>query len=56
VLTPAIDQDDLYRYLTGLPSTGVTLYRPIVADDAVHSMFVSNPTGLLTALKNGVLH
>jgi pimeloyl-ACP methyl ester carboxylesterase len=56
VLVPAIDQDDLYRYLTGLPSTGVTLYRPIVADDAVHSMFVSNPTGLLTALKKGVLH
>lgn len=54
VLTPIIDQDDLYTYLTGLPSTGVTLYRPIVADDAVHSMYISNPTGLLQALRNGV--
>jgi hypothetical protein len=56
VLTPAIDQDDLYTYLTGLPSTGLTLYRPIVAADAVHSMYISNPMGLLSALKNGVLH
>jgi pimeloyl-ACP methyl ester carboxylesterase len=56
VLAPAVDQDDLYTYLTGLPSTGITLYRPIVAADAVHSMYISNPTGLLTALKNGVIH
>lgn len=56
VLTPIVDQPALYTYLTGLPSTGVTLYRPVVADDAVHSMYVSNPTGLLSALKNGVIH
>lgn len=56
VLTPIVDQPSLYTYLTGLPSTGVTLYRPVVADDAVHSMYVSNPTGLLSALKNGVIH
>jgi pimeloyl-ACP methyl ester carboxylesterase len=54
VLTPIVDQDDLYTYLTGLPSTSITLYRPIVTDDAVHSMYVSNPTGLLQALRNGV--
>jgi pimeloyl-ACP methyl ester carboxylesterase len=54
VLTPIVDQPDLYTYLTGLPSSGVTLYRPVVADDAVHSMYMSNPTGLLQALRNGV--
>jgi pimeloyl-ACP methyl ester carboxylesterase len=52
VLAPAVDQDDLYLYLTG--NSG-PLYRPIVAPDAVHSMFISNPTGLLSALCNGVL-
>jgi hypothetical protein len=56
VLTPAVDQPVLYTYLTGLPSTGATLYRPVVADDAVHSMFVSNPTGMLDAFENGVIH
>ncbi len=56
VLTPAVDQPLLYTYLTGMNATGTTLYRPVVADDAVHSMFVSNPTGLLAALKNGILH
>jgi pimeloyl-ACP methyl ester carboxylesterase len=56
VLTPAVDQGALYTYLTGLPSTGATLYRPIVAADAVHSMYISNPTGLIAALKNGVIH
>ena len=56
VLAPAVDQDDLYTYLTGLPSTGITLYRPIVTADAVHSMYISNPTGLIAALKNGVIH
>jgi pimeloyl-ACP methyl ester carboxylesterase len=54
LLTPFADQDDLYTYLTGLPSTGITLFRPIVTDDAVHSMYISNPTGLLQALRNGV--
>jgi pimeloyl-ACP methyl ester carboxylesterase len=57
VLTPAVDQDNLYTYLTGISSTGsATLYRPIATPDAVHSMFISNPAGLLTALKNGVIH
>ncbi len=55
ILTPQIDQPLLYTYLTGLSSTGLTLYRPIVADDAVHSMFISNPTGLLEALREGVI-
>jgi hypothetical protein len=40
--------------LTGKPSTGATPYRPIVANDAVHSMYISNPTGLIAALKSGV--
>jgi pimeloyl-ACP methyl ester carboxylesterase len=53
VLTPAIDQDDLYLYLTGQSSP---LYRPVVASDAVHSMHISNPTGLLGALRNSVLN
>jgi pimeloyl-ACP methyl ester carboxylesterase len=57
VLAPIEDQDDLYTYLTGNSSTGLfSLFRPIVASDAVHAMFVSNPTGLLAALKNGVIH
>jgi pimeloyl-ACP methyl ester carboxylesterase len=51
VLTPAVDQDKLYTYLTGLPSTGLTLYRPIVADDAVHSMYIANPKGLIAHLR-----
>lgn len=55
-LTPAVDQPILYTYLTGLSATGLTLYRPVVADDAVHSMFISNPTGMIDALKNGVIH
>jgi hypothetical protein len=40
-------------YLTG--SSG-PLYRPVVAADAVHGMNMSNPTGLLSALRNGVLN
>jgi pimeloyl-ACP methyl ester carboxylesterase len=51
VLAPAVDQGPLYQYLTG--SSG-PLYRPIVAADAVHGMYISNPNGLLTALRNGV--
>ena len=53
-LVRATEQPALYTFLTGKPSTGNTLYRPIVADDAVHSMYVSNPAGLLSALKNGL--
>jgi pimeloyl-ACP methyl ester carboxylesterase len=52
ILTPAADQDDLYLYLTG--SSG-PLYRPVVAADAVHGMLMSNPTGLISAIRNGVL-
>lgn len=55
VLAPAVDQPALYTYLTGNQANGNSLYRPIVTSDAVHSMYISNPTGLLTALKNGVL-
>jgi pimeloyl-ACP methyl ester carboxylesterase len=55
-LTPQVDQPILYTYLTGLSATGVTLYRPVNTDDSVHSMYISNPTGLLDALKNGVIH
>jgi pimeloyl-ACP methyl ester carboxylesterase len=51
VLTPAVDQDDLYLYLTGQSGP---LYRQVVATDAVHGMNMSNPTGLLAALRNGV--
>jgi pimeloyl-ACP methyl ester carboxylesterase len=54
-LARAAEQPALYTFLTGKPSTGsTTLYRPIVADDAVHSMYISNPAGLIAALKNGV--
>jgi pimeloyl-ACP methyl ester carboxylesterase len=56
VLTPIVDQPILYTYLSGLPATGVTLYRPVVADDAVHSVYISNPTEVLAALRNGVIH
>jgi pimeloyl-ACP methyl ester carboxylesterase len=55
VLAPAVDQPALYTYLTGIQANGNSLYRPIATSDAVHSMYISNPTGLLTALKNGVL-
>jgi pimeloyl-ACP methyl ester carboxylesterase len=53
-LVRATEQPALYTFLTGKPSTGATLYRPIVANDAVHSMYISNPAGLIAALKNGV--
>ena len=52
VLTPAVDQDDLYRYLTNTNTT--TLYRQINTADAVHSMFISNPTAILSAIRNSV--
>jgi pimeloyl-ACP methyl ester carboxylesterase len=52
VLAPSWDQDELYTYLTGLSAEGPwTLYKPVVADDAVHSMFISNPTAILDALR-----
>jgi pimeloyl-ACP methyl ester carboxylesterase len=49
VLVPAGVLDDLYVHLLGRDGA---LYRNIVADDAVHSMFISNPAGLLAALKD----
>ena len=51
ILTPAVDQDDLYAYLTGASGPG---YRVVVADDAVHGMYLSNPQGLLGALLAGL--
>ncbi|HVW28038.1 MAG TPA: alpha/beta fold hydrolase [Polyangiaceae bacterium] len=47
VLVPAADMAPLFSLMTGKVTP---LYRPIVAPDAVHSMFVSNPNGLLDAL------
>jgi len=49
VLVPAVNLPDLYSYLTG--DTSQRLYVPIVASDAVHSMFVSNPTGMLASVR-----
>lgn len=40
-LVPADDLDDLYDYLTGSPLA--LFYRKITADDACHSMMISNP-------------
>lgn len=51
VLVPAVAQGDLYRYLTG--SSG-PLYLPVVADDATHGMYVSNPKGVLKALRSSL--
>jgi len=47
VLVPAGDLDDLYTLMTGWPGP---LYRPIVAPDAVHGMFITNPKAMLKAL------
>jgi pimeloyl-ACP methyl ester carboxylesterase len=51
-LTPFVDQDDLYSYLTGT-SAGPDLFRPTVSDDAVHSMFIANPSEVVSAIRNG---
>ena len=48
-LTPAVDQQAMYVHLLGRNGF---LYRPIVAADAVHSMYISNPTGMLHALRD----
>ncbi|HET6334788.1 MAG TPA: alpha/beta hydrolase [Polyangiales bacterium] len=45
VLVPAADLVDLYGYLTR--DSGADGLREIVADDAVHSMFISNPQELV---------
>jgi pimeloyl-ACP methyl ester carboxylesterase len=49
VLVPASNLPDLYTYLTG--DTRQTLYVPIVASDAVHSMIMSNAPGLLSKVR-----
>jgi pimeloyl-ACP methyl ester carboxylesterase len=47
-LVPAADLGGLYDYLTG--TTARAGYAPIASADAVHSMYISNPTALLSAL------
>jgi hypothetical protein len=49
ILVPAADLGSLYEYLTG--ETRDVLYRPVSTADAVHGMFISNPTGLLDAIR-----
>ncbi len=49
ILVPAQYLGPLYEYLTG--DKRDVLYRPVVAPDAVHEMLISNPTGLLDALR-----
>ncbi len=49
VLVPSATLGDLYTYLTGRPED--TGYRHVVADDAVHNTFTSNPDGVTAALK-----
>jgi len=49
VLVPAVNLGPLYEYLT--EDTHDVLYRPVTAADAVHAMLISNPTGLLDALR-----
>ena len=49
-LVPAGDLDDLYRHLTG--DNRNLLYRPVTADDAVHAMYISNPEGMLDAIRS----
>lgn len=49
VLVPAGNLPDLYSYLTG--DTRQTLYVPIVANDAVHGMIMSNPAGILAKVR-----
>lgn len=56
VLTPIVDQDVLYTYLTGVPAGSEEppyLYRPVVGSFAVHSMFVSEPAAVVAAIRNG---
>lgn len=52
VLCPIVDQDLLYSYLTGKSSQGHgSLFTPIVADDAVHSMYMANPAVVAKAMR-----
>jgi pimeloyl-ACP methyl ester carboxylesterase len=49
VLVPAADLKDLYEHLTG--DTRDRLYRPVVAADAVHATYISNPAEVVAALR-----
>jgi len=49
VLVPAQYLGPLYEYLTG--DKHDRLYKPVVAPDAVHEMLISNPGGLLDAIR-----
>lgn len=56
VLTPIVDQDELFSYLTGIAEGSEDppyLYRPVVGTFAVHSMFVSDPAEVVAAIRNG---
>lgn len=52
ILTPAVDQPELYRYLTGASEPHFFL---VDAADAVHGMFISNPQALVPVLHNCLL-
>jgi pimeloyl-ACP methyl ester carboxylesterase len=47
ILTPAALQPALYEHLLGRPGL---MYQEVVAPDAVHAMFISNPQGMLDQL------
>ena len=47
ILTPAAVQPALYEHLLGRRGL---MYQEIVAPDAVHSMFLTNPKGMLDQL------
>jgi pimeloyl-ACP methyl ester carboxylesterase len=47
-LVPAPNLQPLYEYLTG--DKNDSLYRPVVAADAVHAMVISNPDAMLDAI------
>ncbi len=49
VLVPAVNLGPLYEYLTG--DSHDVLYRPVVADDAVHGMLISDPVAMLDAIR-----
>ena len=50
VLLPAGDLDDLAAHLTGAQGA----YVGVTSDDAVHSMFLSNPSAVLEALRTSL--
>jgi pimeloyl-ACP methyl ester carboxylesterase len=52
IVVPAADAKGLYEYLT--EDTHEKGYQTINAQDAVHNMLISNPTGILEALRKQV--